>query len=137
MRNLFAYGTLMCEEIMYEVSGCHLKYEPGTLSGYGRRSVDGEDYPAITADRESAVDGLVYLDVPGSAWDRLDRFEGEMYERRKVTVAMNSQTVLSADTYVIHPLYLDRLGQSEWNFDAFIRNGKASFQRYYKGYDSL
>ena len=135
--NLFAYGTLMCGDIMYEVSGCHLPNEPGTLTGYSRRSVTGESYPAIIPDREAAVDGVIYRNVPGSAWYRLDRFEGEMYERRQVTVILNNRTTLSAETYVIHPEYLNRLDQSGWDFDDFIRNAKANFQRCYKGYQAL
>jgi gamma-glutamylcyclotransferase (GGCT)/AIG2-like uncharacterized protein YtfP len=77
MINLFAYGTLMCEEIMYEVAGCHPAHDPGVLRGYIRRSVAGENYPAIIQDGESIVNGLIYYAVPGSAWERLDRFEGE------------------------------------------------------------
>ncbi len=135
--NLFAYGTLMCDDIMYEVSGYHLPGEPGTLKGYSRRSVTGENYPAIMPDREAAVEGITYRNVPGSAWHRLDRFEGEMYERRHVTVILNDRTELSAETYIIHPEYLEHLDQSGWDFDDFIRKGKASFQRNYKGYHLL
>lgn len=35
----FAYGTLMCEDIMREVSGIRPSHVPGTLKGYRRRSV--------------------------------------------------------------------------------------------------
>jgi hypothetical protein len=31
--NLFAYGTLMCEDIMQHVSGCTLSSMPGILKG--------------------------------------------------------------------------------------------------------
>ena len=137
MGNLFAYGTLMCEDIMYEVSGCHLSHEPGTIIGYSRRSVIGENYPAIMPDKEATVDGLIYRNVPSSAWDRLDRFEGEMYGRHHVVVELNNRNTSRAETYVIHPMYLDRLDRSDWDFDDFIKNGKASFQTYYKGYHSL
>ena len=137
MENLFAYGTLMCEDIMYEVSGCHLAREPGTLRGYIRRSVIGENYPGILLYKEASVDGLIYRKVPSAAWDRLDRFEGEMYERHQVTVELIDWTPLSAETYIIRPMYLNCLDQSDWNFDDFIRNGKASFQRNYRGYHSL
>ena len=127
----------MCEDIMYEVTGHQLSNEPATLRGYSRRSVIGENYPAIIPDREATVDGLIYRNLPSSVWDRLDRFEGEMYERHHVAVELNNRTTLSAETYVIHPDYLNRLDQSDWDFDDFMRNGKASFQRRYKGYQSL
>jgi len=134
MKNLFAYGTLMCESIMYEVSGLYLPNEPGILRGYGRRAVTGERYPAIVPDKDAIVQGIIYRNVSVSAWDRLDRFEGEMYEKHFVTVELKDQTTLSAETYVIHPAYLNYLDQSDWDFDDFIRNGKESFQKHYKGY---
>jgi hypothetical protein len=31
MENFFAYGTLMCEDIMAEASGCRLSGMPGIL----------------------------------------------------------------------------------------------------------
>lgn len=127
----------MCEDIMYEVSGCRLSHEPATLNGYRRQSVIGESYPAIMPDRDASVDGLIYRDLPASAWDRLDRFEGEMYERQHVVVALTHRTPLPAETYVIHPVYLKRLDPSDWDFDDFIKNGKARFQRHYKGYRLL
>ena len=137
MGNIFAYGTLMCEDIMFEVSGYHLSQVHATLHGYARKSVRGEKYPAIVVDDEKKVDGMIYLDVPASAWDRLDRFEGEMYERLHVVVELKDGRTLDAETYVIHPDFLDHLDQSDWDFDNFMRNGKSSFQKYYKGYHSL
>jgi len=127
----------MCEDIMVEVSGCHLSHVPGILKGYSRRSVRGEHYPAIVPDNESIVEGVVYRNVPNSVWDRLDRFEGKMYERHHVVVELKNRKTLAAETYVIHPAHLNLLDQSDGDFDDFIRNGKASFQRHYKGYHPL
>lgn len=127
----------MCEDIMVEVSGCHLSHVPGILKGYSRRSVRGEHYPAIVPDNESIVEGVVYRNVPNSVWDRLDRFEGEMYKRQPVDVELNDGEMLYAETYVIQPVYLNRLDRSDWDFNDFITTGKASFQRHYKGYRSL
>jgi gamma-glutamylcyclotransferase (GGCT)/AIG2-like uncharacterized protein YtfP len=137
MENLFAYGTLMCDDIMREVSGCRLSHVPGTLKGYSRRSVKGEQYPALIPDEEGRVEGVVYWNVPNAAWDRLDRFEGEMYARQLVQIALNDGATVLAATYVVHPEFLDHLEQAEWDFSDFLRHGKASFQRYYKGYQSL
>jgi gamma-glutamylcyclotransferase (GGCT)/AIG2-like uncharacterized protein YtfP len=137
MKSLFAYGTLMCEDIMADVSGCRLPGIAGTLKGHRRWSVQGEQYPAIAPDAESAVSGVVYRNVPGSAWDRLDRFEGEMYDRRPVDIELNDGSMLPAETYVIRPAFMNRLDPSDWDFDDFMSTGKESFQRHYKGYRSL
>ncbi|UCF81927.1 MAG: gamma-glutamylcyclotransferase [Desulfobacteraceae bacterium] len=137
MEDLFAYGTLMCEDIMGEVSGYRLSYVPGTLRGFSRRSVKGEHYPALVPHKEGRVEGVVYRNVPGSAWERLDRFEGEMYARQLVQIDLNNGATLLAATYVVQPEFLGHLDQSDWDFADFLRNGKASFQRHYKGYQSL
>ena len=137
MENLFAYGTLMCEDIMGEVSGCRLSYVPGTLKGYSRRSVKGERYPALVPHEEGRVEGVVYRNVPDSAWARLDRFEGKMYARQLVRIVLNNGTTLPAATYVVQPEFLGHLDQSDWDFEDFLHNGKASFQKHYKGYQSL
>jgi len=137
MENLFAYGTLMCEDIMAEVSGCRLSHMPGTLSGYSRRPVRKEHYPAIVKEDKGRVRGVIYQNVPESAWDRLDRFEGEMYARRRVQMELTDGATLQAEAYVIQPAYAHLLEACEWNFDDFLRNGKARFMKNYKGYASL
>jgi len=88
MRNLFVYGTLMCEDIMEDVAGCLPVRLPGRLSGYERRVVKGEQYPGLVPGAAGRVDGLVYRDVPGFAWARLDSFEGDMYQRKPVLVEL-------------------------------------------------
>ena len=130
MGNLFAYGTLMCEDIMLEVSGCRLSHMSGILKGYSRRVVKGEHYPAITADKAEIVEGVVYRDVPDSAWERLDQFEGEMYRRQTVNIELNDGGMLHAETYVVKPEFLNSLDQSDWDFDNFIANGKTNFQQH-------
>jgi gamma-glutamylcyclotransferase (GGCT)/AIG2-like uncharacterized protein YtfP len=137
MDHLFAYGTLMCEDIMREISGLRLHHEPGILSGYSRWTVEGEVYPALVPDEKGRVEGRVYRDIPESAWARLDRFEGEMYERQLVQIKLITGTPLFAGTYVVRPSFWDQLSQSDWDFADFIKNGKESFQRHYKGYKSL
>jgi gamma-glutamylcyclotransferase (GGCT)/AIG2-like uncharacterized protein YtfP len=137
MKNLFAYGTLMCDDIMREVAGCCLSHVPGILKGYRRRSIQGEHYPALVPDVEGRVEGVVYLNVPNSAWERLDRFEGEMYARQGVQIKLNDGVMLGADTYVVRTAFLDRLDESDWDFTNFLHNGKASFKRHYRGYQSL
>jgi gamma-glutamylcyclotransferase (GGCT)/AIG2-like uncharacterized protein YtfP len=137
MANLFAYGTLMCEDIMGEVSGCRLSCAPGTVRGYCRRSVKNQHYPALAPDEEGHVEGVVYRDLPGSAWSRLDRFEGKMYVRQPVQVEMIDGATLPAETYIVRPEFLSYLEVSEWSFAKFLRDGKKRFKRDYCGYREL
>lgn len=137
MQNLFAYGTLMCEDIMEEVSGCRVSGIAGVVRGYSRRPVRGERYPALAPDEKSRVEGVVYRNLPLSAWDRLDRFEGRMYVHRLVQVEMNNSAILPAETYIVRLKFLDHLEDSEWDFEDFLRGGKESFQLNYKGYRQI
>jgi gamma-glutamylcyclotransferase (GGCT)/AIG2-like uncharacterized protein YtfP len=137
MANLFAYGTLMCEDIMGEVSGSRLSCAPGTVRGYCRRSVREQHYPALAPDEEGRVEGVIYRDLPSSAWRRLDRFEGEMYLRQLVQVEVIDGATLLAETYIVRPKFLCYLEASEWSFAKFLRNGKKLFQREYCGYRQL
>ncbi len=137
MESLFAYGTLMCDEIMREVAGCLPSRAAGTLKGYSRRAVRGERYPGIVADAAGCVEGVLYRNVPTSAWARLDRFEGEMYARQAVQITLADGETLLAEAYVVRPQFLDRLEQSAWSLADFLREGKASFQQHYTGYRRL
>lgn len=137
MINLFAYGSLMCTDIMGDVSGCDLSHTVGVLNGYRRLVVRGEQYPGLVPADGGAVEGVVYRDVPPSAWERLDRFEGAMYVRQHVDVSLKGGSPLVADAYVVRPEFRDRLEDADWDFDEFLRNGKARFRRHYQGYRSL
>lgn len=104
-----------------------LRINSAILQRYSRHRVVGCDYPAIVASSEPSacvrgtyVEGLTAADI----W-RLDIFEGDEYERVKV-----SPRLLTADgqvgeeiigeTYVwIKPV--DMLEEREWDFDEFRR----------------
>lgn len=137
MENLFAYGTLMSETIMHQVSGCLPPHEPATLADYSRHAVRGELYPAIVARAGGRVDGVVYRMVDMAAWERLDRFEGERYARQPVTIVLADGSTLTAATYVARPELIASLAQEEWDFANFLRHGMTSFQRHYQGYQAL
>jgi gamma-glutamylcyclotransferase (GGCT)/AIG2-like uncharacterized protein YtfP len=137
MTHLFAYGTLICEDIMQEASGCLPEHRRGVLNGYARRRVRDQVYPGLLQRAGDRVDGVVYLDVPASAYERLDRFEGEMYARQTVSVDMASGGLLTAETYIVRPEYVDRLEEAEWDFSEFLRSGKSRFRAGYAGYHSI
>jgi gamma-glutamylcyclotransferase (GGCT)/AIG2-like uncharacterized protein YtfP len=134
MRHLFAYGTLMCDDIFAEVSGLQRSGIPAALCGYRRRSVVGAAYPGIIACAEDRVDGVIYRALPASAWRRLDRFEGEMYLRQGVRVQLAGGGAAMAETYVVRPAYRRRLTSVDWDFTEFLCRGKSQFRREYRGY---
>lgn len=137
MSHLFAYGTLMCEDILVQVAGCRPEGGPATVRGYRYARVKGEDYPALVPDGPGRVGGVVYFDVPDTAWARLDRFEGDMYARELVEAELETGDCMTVATYVARPEFLSRLETADWSFADFLREGKARFQAGYKGYEAL
>lgn len=135
--NLFAYGTLMCAEIMQQVAGSLPPAAPAALGNYRRCRISNEEYPAIVGQPGAAVQGLVYLAVPAAAWLRLDRFEGEMYARRTVLVDGADGKSLAADTYVIRDEFAHLLLPAEWSYAEFLRSGMRRFAADYGGFAAL
>ena len=135
--NLFAYGTLMCAEIMQQVAGCLPAQKQASLAGYQRCRLQGEEYPAIVARPDAMVPGTVYVDLPAAAWPRLDRFEGEMYDRQSVLVQDAVGTSLAVQAYVIRPQYAHLLLPAEWSYAEFLRSGRQRFSADYAGFAAL
>ena len=126
--HLFAYGTLMDSEIMTRVSGTSHRSRKATLPRYVRKRVRGEVYPAITGHSDGSVDGIIYYHVSSEAFDRLDRFEGALYTRRKVIVACGNGNHVAAQTYVISPRAAHLLSREDWSYEHFLRHDKPFFR---------
>ena len=137
MRRLFAYGTLMCPEIIRAVSGITQPGRPAVLHGFARYRVRGEHYPAITAKAGATVEGLLYDCADADAWRRLDLFEGDMYLRSEVQIELPDSTVCLAGTYVLHPDCLACLDHRQWDFEEFLGTGKKAFAADYTGFEKL
>ena len=135
--HLFAYGTLMCEEIMLAVSGRRLTGIHCLLRDYERATIQGEVYPGIVARPGKVVEGVLYSDVPEAAWERLDIFEGEMYQRSVIRVELEDGTLREAQAYVLKPEFEHRLSASPWSLEEFLRSGKERFEAQYLGFEAL
>ena len=137
MDNLFAYGTLMCGDILQAVAGRQLEAMPARLLNYRRLQVRGEHYPAIRQQPGWQVDGILYRQVTRQLWHRLDLFEGHMYRRVSVAVRLPSGQMVIAYTYVIRPGSRQRLLSRDWDFDTFLAQGKVHFLQYYPGFSTV
>ncbi len=135
--SLFAYGTLMCPEIMAEVCGCRVAGRPATLRGYRRLAVRDEEYPGLVEEEGAELEGVLYRWLPQSVWPRLDRFEGEEYQRKVVEVEPFEGRPASAFVYVTSPLFRHRLSDEPWDFDHFMKEGRGRFLSDYPGLDDL
>ena len=127
--HLFAYGTLMDSDIMTQVCGASYQSSKATLSGYVRKLVHGEIYPAIVREAGGCVDGMIYYNVSSQAFDRLDKFEGELYDRVKVIVICEDGLRVAAFSYVIRANCANRLSTDDWDYENFLHKDKPLFQR--------
>ena len=136
MQRLFAYGTLMCSEIMGEVAGSVPSARSAVIRDYNRRSVRGECYPALVEEGGGRVTGVLYSGISDSAWHRLDRFEGNMYVRRLVTVELNDGSTTDAFTYVFRPEFSKMLSETAWDYATFKQRGLSRSRCHYSGHGS-
>lgn len=134
--HLFTYGTLMDPEIMTHVAGEIFPSRPASLSGYRRRTVREEVYPAIIPDAKEEVEGVVYFSLSTDAMDRLDRFEGYQYERQMVEVNCGGER-MTVQAYVLAPGYHHLLSSSPWSLEKFQHAGKIIFSSHYTGFNRV
>jgi len=112
---LFCYGTLQYPEIMQRVSGSHYAGVPVVLENYACYTVHGEVYPGIVPDAGSRTPGVLYNGLGEAQLRRLDVFEGDLYQRRRVVVSDVDEKPLQAWTYVVHPDARARLSDERWD----------------------
>ncbi len=137
MNALFTYGSLMCEDIMFRVAGdCEVAGE-AVLDGFRCLAVCNEEYPAIAPCENAATRGVLYRAIAADGWRKLDDFEGEMYERRSVTVRLISGETVSADTYVFRVEFHHLLTDLDWRFETFLKQGKQRFIEKYIGFERI
>lgn len=125
---LFAYGTLEVAEVLEPVAGVRLASRPAVLPGFARYRVRGAGYPGVVEDPEVETPGTLYENVGPEALRRIDRFEGPLYERRRVRVRLEDATSADALVYVIRADKRHVLSREPWDparFAASARGGRA------------
>jgi gamma-glutamylcyclotransferase (GGCT)/AIG2-like uncharacterized protein YtfP len=137
----FTYGSLMWADIMARVCGLASQALPASLparlADHARHPVQGQEYPGLQPAPGAEVAGRLYLDVPESAWARLDAFEGPEYERVSVAVRLEDGRQLDAFVYRFRPEFHTRLASGDWDEAAFARAGKARFEARYLGFAQI
>ncbi len=116
---LFSYGTLQFPEVLLAVTGCHLEGDKAILDDYACYTVKGKVYPGITPERDASVEGVVYTGIGEVHFKKLDRFEGDLYERVRVCVTDTEGNPLQAWTYAIKDALRDQLTPAPWSKEDF------------------
>lgn len=118
--HLYAYGTLQVGAIFAQIVGRAIEGQPATLTGYACYRISDCVYPAIVEAPGSEVRGVVYLGLTAEELERLDVYEGHLYERREVRVRQEDGSLL-VETYVLRPEHRHRLSSEAWDRERFER----------------
>ena len=131
MSSLFVYGTLMCADVAEAVLGRKMTAESARLNGYRRYRLAGKSYPAVAVSPKDSVDGYLWRGLSEREIEALDTFEGDPYDRRRVSVQLLSSDAeeTAADVYVICEGYRHLLQDAPWIREEFEKNDKAAFLR--------
>ena len=124
--NLFTYGTLQNAEILAQVVGRSWPSSPALLNGYARYRVNDKPYPAIVEQPGAQVQGSLYSGVSQTELERLDEYEGELYQRCALRVWVGTQAV-DAFTYLLRGEYRALLSVELWELADFEREHLASY----------
>ena len=77
MTNLFTYGTLMYQDVMYDLSSEKYPFKKATLKGYQRQRLVHRAYPGLIIAPGQSVEGVVYLGINEKDLKRLHIYESE------------------------------------------------------------
>jgi gamma-glutamylcyclotransferase (GGCT)/AIG2-like uncharacterized protein YtfP len=96
--------------------------------------VKGESYPGIIPVTDAITEGIIYFNVNEFSLDKLDTFEGDLYERTRVRVETEEKTIQMAQAYVIPSKYLGYLSRTAWDVEEFIKKDLEMFLMTYSGF---
>jgi gamma-glutamylcyclotransferase (GGCT)/AIG2-like uncharacterized protein YtfP len=132
--NIFSYGTLMISSVMYAVTARRFRLEKAILKGYARFTVIGESYPGIIPQADANTEGIIYFNVDKMSLQRLDTFEGELYQRAPVRVDTERKEMVNAESYIIKPEYRGFLSSKAWDVKTFTQTYLETFLESYQGF---
>ena len=118
---IFTYGTLIISDVMYAVTTREFRFKNAILRGYARFTVKGESYPGIIPVTDAVTEGVIYFDVGELSLERLDAFEGDLYQRTPIRAETERGEIFNAEAYVIRPKFRNHLSSSEWNVKEFAQ----------------
>ena len=131
---IFVYGTLLIPSVMYAVTAREFRSIKAILRGYARFTVKGESYPGIIPASDAVTEGVVYFDVDESSLERLDVFEGDLYQRTPILAEIKGEEMISAEAYVIKSRFSGYLSSKEWNAKEFAQKHLKAFLETYSGF---
>jgi hypothetical protein len=105
----------MLPEVMEAVAGRRFPCEPAALAGHRRRQVRGEVFPAAFAAPGETLEGVLWRGLDAAALARIDRFEGELYERPALPVALAGGGRATAFVYLLRAEHRALASDAPWS----------------------
>ena len=124
---LFCYGTLQSPLVMKAVTGLKIVGQAATLSDWARYRVRGSAYPGIKPEQGGQISGKLYRELDEDLIADLDAFEGDKYERVKVTVTLENGSKEEAYAFAMTEDCRTYLSDEPWDFEEFLQNGLEKF----------
>ena len=129
--DLFCYGTLQIPAVMLAVIGRHPRGQPAEVRGYGAFEVRRAEYPGLRPTPRQITGGRVYFGLTATELAVLDRFEGQLYRRGRLTVLTGDGRRRGAWVYVVKPSRRQCLTPRRWSLREFRRRRyRRSMQRF-------
>lgn len=113
---LFVYGTLQLPEVTEKILGQRFPAQAAQLRGYRCGLIERADFPGILPSSNSVVEGQLLSGLTAGQLVKLDQYEGELYQRIKVAVAVGSESC-TAWVYCIAPWARHRVSSTLWTVD--------------------
>jgi len=124
----------MISDVMSAATAREFRFKNAILRGYARFTVKGESYPGIIPVTHAVTQGVIYFDVDESSLERLDAFEGDLYQRTPILAEIKGEEMISAEAYVIKPQFSGYLSSKEWNEKEFVQKHLKAFLETYSGF---
>ena len=117
--HFFAYGTLEIPEVMQAVTGRRFEPVDARLPDHARHMLAERIYPGVVPEPGAETTGCLYRDLDADSFAALDRFEGRIYTRRRLSVRTNDGAACDAFVYVLNDAERHLLRDEQWSRERF------------------
>ena len=118
---LFAYGTLQHPFVLaYILGSSEYPQQAAVLRDHVRYRIKDADYPGIYPQIGQEVEGTVFEGITIEEWAQLDRYESDLYERRRVQVVLQDGSRKEAFAYVLPPAHESVCTKEPWHLTQYI-----------------
>ena len=120
-QDLFCYGSLQIPMVIEAVVGRRFKGRAAELNGYAAFEVRRAEYPGIRPTPHRTTPGKIYFRLTSGELAILDRFEGPLYQRRRLVVRMCDGRRRGVWAFAVKPGRYQRLTATLWRQRDFRR----------------